>query len=212
LCDEGPMPGDEGSKLGTAIFTQVHGLLETLAPMGAHALQCFMCKSSSCQGIRDERLSRACTGREIISTYRHNFVCYGCGGSHSRDSCKFRPPNTQPPVPQSLKRCYQCYLPQHAHGSVSFHSTESQTSGSGAACLSRGKVIFGMLTAAFSAKPQLLQDFADTYSAFVLAPPPQAASTNRFSEYWEWMWQFSPLKYQVLHLDIWLLFLLEQCS
>ena len=216
LRDEGPTPGDEGAKLGIAIFSQLHALLETHAQLGSTRLPCFMCKSKSCQGIRDETLGAACSNREIVSTYRHKFVCFGCGGEHSADLCNFRGKYEQPRVPKELKRCFTCYLPQQAVGAFSFHSGDSNLSGAQQTCKLRGKIIFGLLAAAISSRPDVIKDFLTTHATHINGEPPQfplAANQNGklFKVYWTWLWQVSRLREKVLNLDIWLLYLLERC-
>ena len=217
LRAERATPGDDCSAMIGEIFRQLHEILQTKAPLDTvESPPCFLCGSRSCQGIRDEHSQKPCPGRQKLSKYNQRIVCYGCGGSHFRKDCLFWVKGEQPKVVTSLHRCYDCYLPQHAMGTVSFHSNDDHRSGNSRLCRARGKNIFGVLTCAINCRDDILKAFSDAHVTHVSSLPPQYSDDKnhngaRFNEYWTWLFQISSLREDLLNVDVWLLYLLEEC-
>ena len=205
-------PQDQTATIADNIFADILQAINDHETTG-DGIRCLMCNSEHCNGIKNDSNNQPCPDRRSISRATWRFICYGCGGQHNGNVCKFRSTQRAPSVPPGIERCFNCFLPQHAQGRSSFHSSDDRTSGSSNHCRRRGKVIFGLLTAASHMDAKTMAQFIARWSyVFAEDMPVVSASDNgtEFRNWWQWLWHFSTLRHGVLHIDLVLTFLLAK--
>ena len=156
-----------------------------------------------------------CSTRSTMVRNTSKVICYGCGGAHVKSACTFRPNDDRPFVPTDRKRCFGCMLPQHAILGVSFHSNESQLSGSQSSqksCQVKGDKVFALLSAFYFAKTTIQDTFLEAHGEKICGMPPvqPTTRTDGFQQYWNWLWLPTAVGFGIANLDIVLSFMLNE--
>ena len=193
--------------IGSQIYRDIERELIELS-----ATKCFMCGEEQCNGFKN-RGEEMCRKRTQLVRSISRMICFGCGGAHERAKCVFRPSREPPSVPAGIERCFFCYLSQRAAFGVSFHSGDSQLSGtqeSKRSCRTRGDHIFAMLSAFYHAKSSFIDSFKETCGEQLSSMPPiDPSPTTIFQRYWNWLWNDCPSRNGILHLDVVLRFMIN---